>query len=320
MPANSTFTELVTTTFRNHRKQIKDNQSERCALLKRIYKKGNYRTEDGGLSIVEPLDYNSNSTYQRYSGADLLNIQASDVLSSAEFNWKQIAIHVVATGQELRMNSGENALIKLVAARMKNAIRTWNNNFSSDMYSAGSLTNQIGGLQHLVADTNTNTVGGIDANTWTFWRNTVFDLSANSVTISSTTIENDAMLPLWLSIDRGQDDCPDLIIMDSTYYTYFEKSQTSLKRYSSASEAQAGFGVLKYKSADVTYDTSGSGIPSAHAYFLNTNYLKLVVHKDADLEEMPKKEPVNQDVEVVPILWMGNMTVSNRKMQGVIIA
>lgn len=320
MPANAIFTELASTTFRNHRKQIKDNLSERNALIKRIYKKGNYRTEDGGLSIVEPLDYNSNSTYQRYSGADLLNIQASDVLSAAEFNWKQIAIHVVATGQEIRMNSGESALIKLVAARMKNAIRTWNNNFSSDLYSAGSLTNQIGGLQHLVADTNTNTVGGIDANTWTFWRNTVFDLSVNSVTISSTTIENDAMLPLWLSIDRGQDDCPDLIIMDTTYYTYFEKSQTSIKRYASSSEAQGGLVSLKYKTADVTYDTSGAGIPSAHAYFLNTNYLKLVVHKDADLEEMSKKEPVNQDVEVVPILWMGNMTVSNRKMQGVIIA
>lgn len=320
MAANSTFTELVTTTYRRHKKGFKDNLSERNAFLKKIYKKGNYRTEEGGLSIVEPLDYAQNSTYQRYSDWDLLSLQQSDVLSAAEFNWKQIAMHVIASGRELRINSGPAQIEKLAAARLKNAMRTFDNNFSSDLYSAGSLANQIGGLQALIADTNTNTVGGIDANTWTFWRNTVFDLSVNSVTISSTTIENDAMLPLWLSLDRGQGDCPDLILMDTVYYTYFEKSQTSLKRYASASDAQAGLVSLKYKTADVMFDTSGSGIPASHAYFINSNYIKLVVHQDADMDEMPKKEPVNQDGEVIPILWMGNLTISNRKLQGVIIA
>lgn len=318
--ANSTFTELVTTTFRRHRKGFKDNLSERNAFLKKIYKKGNYRTEEGGLSIVEPLDYAQNSTYQRYSDWDLLNIQQSDVLSAAEFTWKQIAMHIVASGRELRINSGPAQIEKLVAARLKNAFRTFDNNFSSDLYSAGSLANQIGGIQSIIADTNTNTVGGIDANTWTFWRNTVFDLSDNSVTISSTTIENDVMLPLWLSLDRGQGDCPDLILFDTVYYTHFEKSQTSIKRYASAEDVQAGIVSLKYKTADVMFDTTGSGIPASHGYFINSNYIKLVVHQDADLEEMPKKEPVNQDGEVIPILWMGNLTVSNRKLQGVIKA
>lgn len=317
--ANSTFTELVTTTFRNHKKGIKDNISERIALYKRMKAKGNIRTEDGGLSIVEPLDYAQNTTYQRYSDWDFLNVQQSDVLSAAEYNWKQVAIHVVASGRELRINNGDSQIEKLVAGRIKNAIRTFQTNFSNDLYSAGSLSNQIGGLQHIVADTNTNTVGGIDANTWTFWRNTVFDLSVNSVTISSTTIENDVMLPLWLSIDRGSGDSPDLIIFDTTYYTHFEKSQTSIKRYASADSAQAGFVSLKYKTADVIFDTSASGMPSTHGYMLNTNYLKLVVHSDADMEQMDKKTPVNQDGEVIPILWMGNLTCSNRKLQGVII-
>lgn len=62
---NSTFTELVTSTFRKVRKDVKDNLSNRNALLKHIYKRGNYRTEDGGLTIVCPLDYTTNSTYQR---------------------------------------------------------------------------------------------------------------------------------------------------------------------------------------------------------------------------------------------------------------
>jgi hypothetical protein len=319
MPANSTFTELVTTTHRKHKKGIKDDLTNRNALLKFMYKKGNYRTEDGGLTIVEPLDYAANSTYQRYSDWDVLNISASDVLSAAEYQWKQIAIHVVASGRELRINSGSTQLEKLVAARMKNAYRTFDNNFSSDLYSAGSLSNQIGGLQAIIADASGGTIGGISSSTWTFWERSLFDCSANSVTSSASTIENSMLLPLWLEVDRGMGDSPDLIVMDSVYYKYFEASQTSLKRYASAENLQAGIVGLQYKTATVIYDTTATGIPASHAYLINTNYLKLVTHQDADLDEMDKKEPVNQDGEVVPILWMGNLTCSNRKLQGVII-
>lgn len=312
MAANSTFTELVVTTHRHHSKGFKDNLSNANFLYGRLYKKGNYKKIKGGTSIVEPLDYAANNTFQRFTDWDVVNIQASDVLSAAEYQWRQIAMHVVASERELLINSGPEQLEDLVAARMKNAYRTFANNFSSDMYSAGSLSNQIGGLQHIVADTNTGTVGGIDANTWTFWRNTVFDLSDNTVTIGSTTIENSVLLQMWLTVARGMGDQPDLIIMSPDYYTFFEASQTSIKRYASSDSAQAGFVTLKYKNADVIYDTTASGIPSSRIYMLNTDYIKLKVHEDADLEVMDKKEPVNQFGAVTPFLWMGNMTCSNR--------
>jgi hypothetical protein len=317
MPANATFTELVTTTFRKHRSQVKDNLSLRIALLKYLKRRGNYRLEDGGLEIACPLDYASNGTYQRYSDWDLLNISQSDVLSAAAYQWRQIAINVVASGRELRINSGETQIINLAKSRIKNAIRTFNNNFSSDVYSSGSLTNQVNGLQAIIADTNTNTVGGIDANVWTFWRNTVLDASDAVTTISATNIEHGCMLPLWLDLDRGPDDQPDLIVMDDVYYALFEASQTSMKRYNDATKSDAGFVTMKYKGADVIFD-GASGIPASHAYFINTNYLELVAHKDADMEEMDALHPVNQDGSVIPILWMGNVVCSNRALQGVI--
>jgi len=313
---NSTFTELVTSTFRKVRKDVKDNLSNRNALLKHMYKRGNYRSEDGGLTIVTPLDYQENSTYQRYSDWDLLNIGASDVISAAEYQWRQIAVNIVASGREKRINSGESRIFSLAKSKMKNAIRTFNNNFSSDLYSSGALSNQINGLQALVSDLGTGTVGGIDSGTYTFWQNQIFDCSDESVTASATTIENSIMLPLWLNLDRGPDDQPDLIVMDNTYYKFFEASQTSIKRYMSSDSASAGLVSLKYKNADVYFD-GNSGIPTSHAYFLNSNYLELVVHRDADLEIVESQRPINQDGDVVPILWMGNLTCSNRHQQGV---
>ena len=316
---NTVFTELVSTTFRKHAKEIKDNVSKNNALLRRIYDKGNVRREDGGLTIVAPLDYAENNTYQRYSGYDVLNVGASDVISAAEYQWRQIAINVVASGLELRTNSGDSRIINLVKSRLKNAIRTFKNNFSADIYSDGTLANQVNGLQALVADAGTGTVGGIDSSTWTFWKNKVQSAAApiqggGAITPGATTMES-LMLPLWLSLVRG-DDQPDLIVMDNNYFTLFEQSQTSIKRYTDSTKADAGFVTLKYKGADVIFD-GGSGIPANHAYFLNTDYLELVVHKDADMTVMDEMKPYNQDAAVVPVLWMGNLVCSNRALQGV---
>ncbi len=303
----STFTELVTTTFRKHRGPIKDNLSNRNALLKYIEKRGNTKQIDGGLSIVQPLDYAANGTYQRYSDWDLLDVSASDVISAAEYQWRQIAINVVASGREIRVNSGESRIADLVASRMKNAIRTFQNNFSSDLYSDGTTANQINGLTAM-----------INCATFSFWQPQQIKAATVSVTTSATTIENGLMLPLWLLLDRGPDDQPDLIVMSNNYYTFFESSQVSLKRYTDESKANAGFSTLKYKSADVIFD-GNSGILTSHAFFLNTNYLQLVTHQDADMEVMDDMRPVNQDGSVTPILWMGNLTCSNRHMQGNII-
>lgn len=320
MPSpNTVFTELVSTTFRKHAKEIKDNVSKNNALLRRIYDKGNVRREDGGLTIVAPLDYAENNTYQRYSGYDVLNVGASDVISAAEYQWRQIAINVVASGLELRTNSGDSRIINLVKSRLKNAIRTFKNNFSADIYSDGTLANQVNGLQALVADAGTGTVGGIDSSTWTFWKNKVQSAAApiqggGAIVPGATTMES-LMLPLWLSLVRG-DDQPDLLVMDNNYFTFFEQSQTSIKRYTDETKANAGFVSLKYKGADVIFD-GGSGIPANHTYFLNTDYLELVVHKDADMTVMDEMKPYNQDAAVVPVLWMGNLVCSNRSLQGV---
>lgn len=322
---NSTFTELVTTTLREHPKYLTDNVSKNNALYQRMTKKGKIRMVDGGTTIVEPLDYAENGTYQRYSGYDTLNISASDVLSAAEFAWKQVAIHITASGRDLRINSGKNQLLTLIKSRLKNAQRTFANNMSTDMYSDGTATNQINGLQALVADAGTGTVGGINSSTYTFWKNKVQSAASplqggSAITPSKTTIQS-LMLPLWLELTRGGDKT-DLIVSANDYFTFYEESLTDLKRYTSDDDGQGGFVSLKYKTADVIFDggTNGGGITAAHMYFLNTEYIGFAVHEAANMTQIDDQRPVNQDAVVIPCIWQGNMTVSNRSLQGVLKA
>ena len=182
------------------------------------------------------------------------------------------------------------------------------------------MANQVNGIQALISDTGLGTVGGISADTWAFWRNKVQSAAAPlqggaGITPGSTTMES-LMLPLWLALTRG-DDKPNLIVADNNYFSFYEQSQTSIKRYTSSDEPSGGFLSLKYKGADVIFD-GGSGIPANHMYFMNMDYMGMTVHKDADMAVLDEAKPFNQDGAVVPVLWMGNLTCSNRSLQGVL--
>lgn len=320
----TTWSELASTTFRRHDADVADNVSKHNALYRRLSSKGRIRLETGGLSLVEPLEYASNSTYQRYSGFDSLNINAVDVLSAAEYPWCQVAVNVAASGRELRTNMGESRIINFTKAKIRNAMNSFKNGMSTDLYSDGTASNQINGLQAVIADAGTGTVGQINSSTFPFWQNVVQSAASplqggSSITVSSTTIES-LFLPLYIKLTRGTDQ-PDLIVCSDDYYTFFEQSQTSLKRYTSDAgnpemDATAGFVSIKYKNADVIFDSSG-GVPAAHAYFINTEYLELGVHRDANMTVMDELKSVNQDAVVIPVLWMGNLLCSNRSLQGV---
>lgn len=323
---NSTFTELVTTTFRKHKKEFADNVTNHNALFSRLSSKGRKRMEDGGLTIVAELDYAENGTYQRYSGYDVLDISASDVLSAAEYNWRQSAVHVTASGRELRINSGDTQIINLAKSRLTNATRTFKNNMSSDIYSDGTSSNQVNGIQAVCPDTAGGTLGGIDGDTYTFWQATVQSaaspISGGAITLAAGTFEQ-FMRQLYIELTRGAD-MPDLCVLSNDYFDFFEASQVSNKRYTSDTNlsqdrANAGFVSLKYKGADVFHD-GGSGISSAHGYMLNTDYLEMVCHSDADMDQVEEQRAINQDAVVIPILWMGNLACSNRSLQGVLKA
>lgn len=320
------WTELAATTYRKHETDVADAVSKHNALFRRLDKKGRKRTEDGGLSIVTPLEYATNSTYQRYSGYDGLNINAVDVLTAAEYPWRQVAVNVAASGLELRTNMGESRIINFTKAKIRNAMNSFKNGMAGDIYSDGTAANQIGGLQALIADTGTGTVGQINSATFPFWQNFVQSAAAplqggSALTLGPSTIES-LMLTLYIKLTRGTDQ-PDMVVFSDDLYTFFEQSQTSLKRYTDdaggrpENDATAGFVTMKYKQADVFFDSSG-GIPAVHGYFINTDYLELVVHRDADMTIMDELKSVNQDAVVIPVLWMGNLVCSNRFLQGVL--
>ena len=316
--ANPGLSELVTTTLRNRSQQIADNVTNHNALFRRLSEKGNIVMIDGGRTIVEPMEYAENATFQYYNGYEVLDISPSDVITAAEFDWKQASVNVTWSGLEAEIqNSGREQQINLIESRIKVAEKTMANNLSTGVYSdgTGSGGKQIGGLQLLVADDpTTGTVGGIDRSTaaGTFYRN----IENNTTTISATNIQSE-MNETWVQLVRGGDK-PDLIPADNNFWNFYLASLQSNQRFTNEKMAAAGFDNLKYMSADVFFDTNG-GCPANHMYFLNTDYIRLKVHKSRNMVPMDEKVSLNQDASVVPLLWAGNMTLSNASLQGVLL-
>lgn len=309
--------EIVTTTIQSRSGKLADNVSKNNAILRRLGKKGNIKPISGGDVILQELDYAENSTYTRYSGYETLNVAPSQVFTAASYNYKQAAVAITISGLEELQNAGEERIIDLLESRIRNAERTIANNISGDMYSDGTASGskQIGGLQLLVSDSpSTPTVGGIPSGTWTFWRNQ----QAAAGTIANGSIVG-VMNTIYSNLVRGND-TPDLLIADNNYYNRYLSALQIIQRVTSDEMAQAGFVSLKYMNSDLVLDGGyGGNCPTDHMYFLNTNYLFFRPHSKRNMVPIgDDRFSINQDAMVKLIGFAGNMTTSNRFLQGVL--
>ena len=317
---NATFTEMVTTTLRNHPNEIADNVTTHNALYRYLKEKNQIKKLDGGYEIVRALDFQNNSTFQRFSGYDTLNVGQSTVLTAAKYDWVMAAVHVAASGEELRKNAGRSQMIDLVQARVNNARRTAANMMSIDLFSSGALTNQMGGLGAIVTSDGTGTVGGINSSTYTFWANQFREIASSNAWTKSTI--KGEMNALWLNTMRGAD-VPNLIISTNDFYAAFWESLQDLARYNdptTSSKAVAGYPALKYVTADVVNDVNSNFTATGEKmYFLNLEYLQLCVHREANWTQMDDKISSNQDAVIIPILSQHQLTCSNRARQGLLL-
>ncbi len=317
---NTSYTEIITTTIDNYSDTIADNVETHNSLLARVRKRGGSKPVSGGVTILENLEYAENSTFKWYSGLETLSVSASDVLTSASFAWKQANANVVVSGLEQLQNASEQQMHDLLKSRIKNAERTMRNNIGAALFYSNTESSgkAIGGLQHLVADLPTSgTVGGIDASAQTFWRNQFYDFSTLSITASASTITA-AMNNQFINTTRNGETA-DYFVAGPTYFEYYLASLQANQRFESDESASAGFKSLKFwgGAADVFFDANCS---ATRMYCLNTDYIKYRPASTRNFVTLPDKVSVNQDAIVVPMVWAGNMCVSNRSLQGLILA
>ena len=313
--ANPNLSELASTTLERRSPKIQDNVTKNNAILLMMGERAN-RPVDGGRLIYEALSYQENPNGQWYTGYDTLSTAAADVITSAEYNWKQYAVPVTMSGLEELQNSGEDAIYDLLGSRIDVAEATMANALSQGIYSDGTSSGGkiITGLDAAVPqDPTTGTYGGINRATYTFWRSQLYDFAATATTSTIYT----GMLSLYVSCSRGTDK-PNLIMSGGTVYQTFVASLQPLQRFTDTKLANAGFTNVKFLDTPVVLDGGIGGYATAtDMYFLNTKYLHWRPHKRRNMVPIGKRRmAVNQDAFVEILGWAGNLTCSGAQYQG----
>lgn len=324
--ASPNYSEILATTLHYYGDEIVDNVTNNNALLFSLKDRGNIKTVDGGDTIVQSLEYAENATYKRYSGWEQLDITPSDVITAANFDWKQVGISVSLSGLEQLKNSGKEKIFDLMETKIKNAKHTYDNNFSTDLYSDGTANGgkQIGGLQLVLSDDpTTGTVGGINRATWSFWQHQKRSCLTDGGSAASAANITANMNALWLKF-ATQKPGDYLIVADSNYFGFFETSLQAIQRITDPANklAKAGFQTYMYKGSPVVFDGGlGGQCPANHMYFIGLDFIYLRPHKDRNMVPLdPDRYAVGQDGIVKLMGWAGNLTGSNFRRSGVLIA
>lgn len=199
-------------------------------------------------------------------------------------------------------------MIRLLEAKTTQAEMSLRNTMSEDAFSdgTGNGSKTLTGLQAIVS--TTTTLGGLAPATFSWWQSTV----TASGSFAAQGIND--MRVIFNTLSYGNDK-PDFIVTDQSSFEFYEAALQPQERYVNTKAADAGFMNLTFKGVPITFDRDCT---SGRMYFLNSRYLTFTTHRDADFSTGPFITPVGQDVTTAMILFQGNMTTNNRRMQGVL--
>jgi hypothetical protein len=215
-------------------------------------------------------------------------------------------------------NSGRAKQHDLIKSRTVNLERTMRNNIGAAQFYVGTESSgkAFGGLQYIIADDpTTGIVGGINRATTgnEFWRNQTVT-EAETAAFAASTIQ-DAMELAWIRCTRGMD-TPNLFVFGNTYWRFFAGSVNANQRYvrdgSSNKTAKTSFPYYMFKTAKVFHDPNAG---ATRGYGINTEYLKIKVHKDRNMQPDKPRYPSSQRATVIPIDYMANMVCGNCSLQ-----
>lgn len=326
---------LFTTTLSVIRPRLADAIFKQNPFLAWMLMRGRVNFEGGGYDIREPIIWQKNPTVSSYSGFDRLNVTPNDPITEAIYQWKLVAGTVGVSGEESEVkNSGPQALIKLLQAKISVLENTMREKLSEDLFAVSSKkgSKDVLGLDNFMEAGTYGTVGGINGNTYTWWRNQ-YDTGANADVI-------DDVRNMYNDCTKGGRR-PDLIVMGQEHYENYEREITGkggyaanlpgMIRIDSRDTRLVDMGIenLAYKGARIIWDeqmnntgigrtafgTAGAG---DYAYFIHTDSLSFTVHRNRNFVFKPFRVPYDQDARVAQLLFAGNLTARNRRNLGVL--
>lgn len=300
-----TYDQISAITLKYYVPKMYDNIFNSNPLLQR-HKKKSYEKVDGGVSVMVPLNYAVPTASGWYAGYDTLSTSDNDQITAAEYSWKQLYTNISISRLDELKNSGDAAILGLVKNKVKVAEKQMEDLLGTGLFSNATDAKSIIGLRQIVA--TGNTIGGISQTSNSWW--------ASQVDSTTTTLSLGAMMTQF-NLATINSAAPSVLVGTRSIYNSYYALLQPQQRFSDSDTAAGGFASLLFNGAPVIPD---SHCPSSNLFMLNEDYIHLWVHKDEDMRFEPFQKPINQNVKVAKIYWMGAYGTSNARLQGLLSA
>jgi len=279
-----------------------DNIFDTTPLLSKIMASGSYKAQNGGTQIEIPLNY-AMGNGDWYEGADTLSTDDIENITNAIYYWKSAYAPITLLKEDELKNSGNMAVLSLLASKSEIAKKTLKDKIATGLYSAGTNAKSIVGLRDIVAADQT--VGGISQSDYSFWQ---------------AQVSTDATLTLSAMNSLFQDcsldgESPNLIVGTKANYNRYYNLLQPQQRFAdtSSSTAKGGFQSLLFNGVPFISDNYA---PTGYIFMLNLSHLHLFYHPERNIALKPFVEPTNQELRTARVLWMGALGSSNNRMHG----
>lgn len=295
---NSNWDQVSAITEKYFVPKLTDNIFKSVPLLARMEKK--VQKVSGGTKVLVPLNYAQATAVGWYNGADSLDNADNDVVTSAEFDWKQIYASISISRRDELVNSGQAARVDFVKSKMQIAEKSIKDTVAVGVWNAGTTTNAILGIRAFLSVSAT--YGGISQTTYSFHQS---NIDSSTATFSIGTLQTQ-----WAAAALNGE-TPTVLLSGSARHTSYYNSLQPQQRFMDSESAKGGFTSLMFNGVPWLMDSKA---PTTHIVGLNEDYLHLIGHKDEWFRFEPFAKPINQNVKVAHIFAMMVFASSNNRM------
>jgi hypothetical protein len=291
--------EILSSTLRVLAEREVDNLYKNVPFLNEVRNSGGVEVIDGGSKIDRALILAEHSSItQLSSGYEAVNLAVADALKNASFEFCDFVAPIVITKKEELSNRGERAIISIVEARTKSVMGMLQREFEKQIVAnsstvltelntlfgtADATASNTGFLEALAYGSQTNTVGGLAKNTYTTFNNQVSAAGGAFATNGPVSFMTDLYIECQNFSPSGT---PNLILSSPASYKLYKNALFEKERYMPEDTLDGGRLALAFAGAKMYVDPfMPAGAVSANQvsmYFLNTDFMKLVIDSDAN--------------------------------------
>lgn len=304
---------MFTTTWANRKTAAIEQVYLKTPFIYWLKTRGRVEEQKGYTRIEIPLEYGKNETVRWLKKGGTMPLTEGDLFTMCYEQWRYVATSILRYGTEDQQNRGSARIIDYVSRKINAAERALWEEFERVAFANGDGADEPNGLQNLIAATPTNTVHGLDRSTYTWFKNqTKTATGAASVYLISD------MRNMFNNITKyANSEVKDIFMMtDQTTYEAYEDLMLEMKQFYNQELIDAGFENLVYKGRPIMWAPSA---PAAKIYFINPNYLKLMIDPDYFMD-MTEWKPIPDQVNdrVAQIVCAMNLITTRPIAEGVL--